>query len=77
MAHQADHLAGADIQIQPLDDCAAAVAKAHALHGDRALNLVHLHGLGRIGHVAHMVQDVEDALGASGGLLRDRDNAAH
>ncbi|MCK7495722.1 MAG: hypothetical protein MZW92_35650 [Comamonadaceae bacterium] len=36
-----------------------------------------MHRLGRLGHAGDVVEDVEDALGARGGLLRHRDDAAH
>jgi hypothetical protein len=32
VAHQADHFARADVQVELADDGAAAVAKAHVLH---------------------------------------------
>jgi hypothetical protein len=79
VAHQADHLAGADVQVQAADHRAVAVAEAHALHLDAAPASAASIGTGlrRLGHVGHVVEDVEDALGAGRRLLRDRDDAAH
>ncbi|KAF1061315.1 MAG: hypothetical protein GAK39_05778 [Variovorax sp.] len=77
VAHQADHLAGLDAQVEVVDDGARAVAEAQPAHRDRALHPLHLHRVRGFGHVAHVVEDVEDALGAGRGLLRHRDDAAH
>ena len=77
VAHQSNHLARADVQVQILDDGAAAVAKTHAAQRNGALHALHAHRVGRLGHVADVVQDVKNAFGAGRSLLRDRHDAAH
>ncbi|MNI46013.1 hypothetical protein D3C73_1004560 [compost metagenome] len=77
MPHQADHLARLDGQVQPPDNLAVAIAKAHVAQFNAAIDVRQRGGLLRLGHAGHMVQHIENALGAGGRFLRDRDDAAH
>ncbi|MNL00728.1 hypothetical protein D3C87_1211690 [compost metagenome] len=77
VADQPDHLARPDRQVQATDHSTVAVAEAEVAQFDGALHLLEVHRALRLRHARHMVEDVEDALGAGGGLLRDRHNPAH
>ena len=77
VAHQANHFARADVQVQALDDGAAAIAEPHPAQADGALHALHAHRVGRLRDVAHMVQNVKNAFGAGRRLLGDRHDAAH
>ncbi len=77
VSHQADHLAGTDVQTEFADDLAVAVAKADPLQLDAAVDPWQRLRLRRLRHVALMIEDVEDALGPGCRLLRVRDDTAH
>ena len=78
VADETDHLAGADVEVDVAQHGAVAVAEADLAHLDVAgEGLRQRHRVGRLGDAGDMVEDVEDALGAGGGLLRHRDDAAH
>ncbi len=77
MTYQADHLARFDDQIYVAGDRPRAVAETGLLQRDAAFDLAEMNRLGRFRHRRHMVEDVENTLGAGGGLLRHRNDAAH
>ncbi len=77
MAHQADHLAGLDVQRNAAVDGAVPVAEAHFAQGDITFDLGQLKRIRWLGHRRHVVENIEDALGGRRRFLRHRDDAAH
>ena len=76
-AHQADHLAGPNVQVHVFEHGPGAVVEAHAAELDFAPQPLGMHGAGRLGHARHAVEDGENPLGAGPRPLHGRHHAAH
>ena len=77
VAHQANHLARCDFEVDAPVHRPVAIAKPHLAQFNAPLHPVHVHRVLRLGHAGYMVQDVKNALGRRRRLLRDRHDAAH
>ena len=78
VAHQTNHLARLNVEVELPYHGTVAVAKARIAHRDVAFDLGRQsHWVARLGHAGDVVQDVKNAFGPRGRFLRVRDDAAH
>ena len=77
MTDQADHFARLDMETDITQHGAVAVTEADPVDVDATGHMINMHRVHGLRHTRDMIQDIEDALGAGGGLLRVRHDAAH
>src|SRR3546814_19086472 len=76
MADQANHFARRYVQVDAAHDRTVAITKAYVAQIDPALYVFDAYRPGGFRHGRHMIKYVVDALGAGGGVLRERNDPA-